>query len=36
MEESDFIRENNPIPTEKDFEQKLRPLQFDYICIILL
>lgn len=29
MEESDFIREDNTSPTEKDFEQKLRPLQFD-------
>jgi len=29
MEESDFIREQNINPTEKDFEQKLRPLQFN-------
>ena len=29
MEESDFIRENNTNPAEKDFEQKLRPLKFD-------
>lgn len=29
MEESDFIRDDNINPTEKDFEQKLRPLQFD-------
>ncbi|MEN8120871.1 MAG: Holliday junction branch migration DNA helicase RuvB [Bacteroidota bacterium] len=29
MEEPDFIRDNNTSPTEKDFEQKLRPLQFN-------
>lgn len=28
MEESDFIRENNTSPSEKDFEQKIRPLRF--------
>ena len=28
MEESDFIREQNLNPNEKDFEQRLRPLQF--------
>ncbi|OQY04183.1 MAG: Holliday junction branch migration DNA helicase RuvB [Bacteroidetes bacterium 4572_117] len=29
MEETDFIREQNINPSEKDFEQKLRPLQFN-------
>jgi len=29
MEESDFIRDNNINTSERDFEQKLRPLHFD-------